>query len=208
MVEADKEDNFDFTPEGEALGYISLDQARFLAIQHARANPEFYGRRYTRQALVQEVASSEESEDYYQVRLSYRPAGRFRGQPGVEQYLIEKTGEVRLRQLLDEPSGERRRRVLLLLTAFLLGAIGITLGGLYAVTVDVFAERVESYTETEEYTVTEPYTAIEQYTEREPYTVQVPKPLAYRVVKENSYRSGVFDVADYQDVSIPYSPFG
>ena len=42
----DKEDKFDaFTPEGEALGYISLDQARVLAIRHARENTDFYGRR-------------------------------------------------------------------------------------------------------------------------------------------------------------------
>ena len=33
-----KEEKFDFTLEGEALGYISLDQARVLAMEHARDN--------------------------------------------------------------------------------------------------------------------------------------------------------------------------
>ena len=38
------DDKQEFTPEGETLGYISLDQARVLALQHARDNREFYGR--------------------------------------------------------------------------------------------------------------------------------------------------------------------
>ena len=48
-----KEDKTDaFTPEGEALGYISLDQARVRAIEYARDNTDFHGRRYGRQELV------------------------------------------------------------------------------------------------------------------------------------------------------------
>ena len=31
-----EEEKFDFTLEGEAVGYISLDQARVLAMRHAR----------------------------------------------------------------------------------------------------------------------------------------------------------------------------
>ena len=38
-----EEEKFEFTPEGDALGYIFLDQARVPAIQHARDNPDFYG---------------------------------------------------------------------------------------------------------------------------------------------------------------------
>lgn len=36
-----EEEKFDFTSEGEVLGYISLDQARVLAVQHARENTDF-----------------------------------------------------------------------------------------------------------------------------------------------------------------------
>jgi len=39
-----EEEKFDFTSEGEVLGYISLDQAGVLAVQHARENTDFYGR--------------------------------------------------------------------------------------------------------------------------------------------------------------------
>tara|TARA_B100000315_G_scaffold145098_1_gene134046 strand:+ start:3463 stop:3741 length:279 start_codon:yes stop_codon:yes gene_type:complete len=40
-----EEEKLEFTPEGETLGYISLDQARVLAIEHARDNRDFYGPR-------------------------------------------------------------------------------------------------------------------------------------------------------------------
>ena len=35
-----EEEKFDFTPEGEAVGYISLDQARVLAMRHARGRTQ------------------------------------------------------------------------------------------------------------------------------------------------------------------------
>ena len=34
--EGKEEEKLEFTPEGETRGYISLDQARVLALQHAR----------------------------------------------------------------------------------------------------------------------------------------------------------------------------
>ena len=58
-----KEEKFDFTREGEALGYISLDQARVLAMEHARDNRDFYGRRYATRELAWENVSAEEDED-------------------------------------------------------------------------------------------------------------------------------------------------
>ena len=103
--QGNKEDKFDqFTAAGETLGYITLEQARVLAIQHARDNTDFYGPRYARVTLVWEVTSQEAGEDFYDIRLSFRPAGRFRGDPGIEQLIIDKTGNIQLRQILDEPS--------------------------------------------------------------------------------------------------------
>ena len=101
-----KEDKPDlFSPSGEALGYISLEQARVLAIRHARDNTDFYGPRYSGINLVLEVISQEDGEEYYDIRLSFRPAGRFRGEPGVEQFVIDKLGNIEYRQMLDEPTG-------------------------------------------------------------------------------------------------------
>ena len=99
-----EEEKLDFTPEGEALVYISLDQARVRAIEHARDNREFYGPLYSQGELVWEVLSQEESEDYYDIRLSFRPAAGFGGQPGVEQFTIDKTGPITLRQILSQPT--------------------------------------------------------------------------------------------------------
>lgn len=58
------EEKFEFTFEGETLGYISLEQARLRAIQHARDNQTFYGSRYARREPVWEVVGEEEGEDY------------------------------------------------------------------------------------------------------------------------------------------------
>ena len=98
-----KEEKFDFDSSGESAGYISLDQARVLAIEHARENPDRYTDRYARRRLVYDVVSASEGEDYYEVMLSRRPSGRFRGEPGLEQFTIDKTGQVQLRQILSDP---------------------------------------------------------------------------------------------------------
>ena len=72
--EKKEEEKFELDSAGEALGYISLDQARVLAMEYARDNRDFYGRRYARRELVWEVLSQEESEDYYDFRVSCQPA--------------------------------------------------------------------------------------------------------------------------------------
>jgi uncharacterized RDD family membrane protein YckC len=106
----EKLDSFEFDSTGEAVEYISLMQARLLAIEHACADTEIYGPRYSNARLVWELLESEEDEDYYQIKLSWRPAGRFDGEPGIEEFIIAKTGEIRLRQLLDEPTGQTVER--------------------------------------------------------------------------------------------------
>ena len=127
---ADEEDKKDddsqnaFNPEGEAVGYLSLDQARVLAIQHARDNTDFYGRGYRRKELAWQVVSSEEGEDHHDIRLSFRPVHGFTGEPGVEHFLIDKAGPIRLRQILVEP--KRRPRPALLVVS---GGLLVLLAG-------------------------------------------------------------------------------
>ena len=106
-LQADNEkkdqEKLEYTPEGEVLSYISMDQARALALRTARENTDFYGPTYSDQGFVQEEPSAEEGEDYYRVRLSYRPATEFNGTPGVELFIIDKVGEIESRQLLSSP---------------------------------------------------------------------------------------------------------
>ena len=52
------EEMFGFTPEGEAIGYISLEQARLLAMQTARDVPGDYGRRFRRVPMAFKSPSS------------------------------------------------------------------------------------------------------------------------------------------------------
>ena len=106
-----KEDKFDFSSEGEVLGYISLEQARLLAMQTARDTPGDYGRRFRGVRMVFQPVEEEDGEDYYVVTLSFRPEGDFAGTPGQEQFFIEKEGRVAHRQVLSHPRAEGGRHI-------------------------------------------------------------------------------------------------
>ena len=81
-----KDEKFEFTPEGEFVEYISLGDARVMAIRHARENTEIYGAEYQDTTMVWEPVSETEEEEFYDIRLSFRPAGTFTGTPGLEQF--------------------------------------------------------------------------------------------------------------------------
>ena len=129
--EEDKKDEekLELDSTGQALAYIALDQARVLATRHARENTDFYGRYADRELAWQEL-SAEESEDYYRIQLSYRPARGFRGRPGVEQFTIDKAGPIELREILSQPQPSRRAAYVLGFVV-VLAAIGATIGGLF-----------------------------------------------------------------------------
>ena len=59
-----EEEKFDFTGEGEAVGYISLAQAGVLAVQTARETPGEYGGQYQDISMAFEVSGGQDTEDY------------------------------------------------------------------------------------------------------------------------------------------------
>ena len=81
--EGRKEDKFEFDATGESSGYISMANARILAMQTARDQPGNYGAAFEGVEMFFEVEGDEEDEDYYHVRLSYQPVSDFQGEPGV-----------------------------------------------------------------------------------------------------------------------------
>ena len=101
--ETNKEGKFDFDSAGESLGYISLAQARLLAMQTARETPGDYGDRFSDVSMAFEVTASDLDEDYYVVTLGFRPQGDFSGRLGQEQFFIAKEGNVAHRQVLRLP---------------------------------------------------------------------------------------------------------
>jgi hypothetical protein len=103
-----EEEKLCIAPEGEARGCITLDQARVLALQYARATPGFYGQRYARHDFVWEVVSQEERKYYHEIMLSFQPAGRSRRRPGLERFIVEKGGAIEVRLVLVEPPGLNR----------------------------------------------------------------------------------------------------
>ena len=99
------------TRAGEALGYISLEQARLLAMRTAREEPGNYGAGLAGVRMVFQLVEQEEGEDYYIISLSFRPEGNFVGTPGQEQFFVEKEGSVADRQVLSLPIAPDRRRI-------------------------------------------------------------------------------------------------
>ena len=130
----DKDDKFDFTAEGEALGYISLAQAQVLAMRTARETPGEYGRRFRNVPMAFEVGEASEDEDFYNVTLTFRPQGQFTGTPGQEQFFIEKEGVVPHRQVLSLPlvKGARRLPVVAIIVALLVVGVVAAGGAVFA----------------------------------------------------------------------------
>jgi len=120
----------EFTSEGEALGYISLDQARVLAMRTARESPGDYGRRYRNVSMAFEVIEDTETEDHYVITLSLRPQGEFTGTQGHEQFFIEKEGRVAVRQVLAQPKLARRFPVIPVAIAMaVVGVVAVNVTG-------------------------------------------------------------------------------
>ena len=80
-----------------------MDQARGIALDQARENQDFYGRRFAGMDLAWEVVSQEEVADGYRIRLTYQLAHGFRGNPGLEEFTIDRQGSVQTRRILSEP---------------------------------------------------------------------------------------------------------
>ena len=120
----------DLDSVGQEGVHLTLDQVLILAFQYVRNNREIYGR-YADIDLVWALERADETEDYYDIRLSYRPVRDFRGRPGVEQFIIPKSGGVEFRQIISEPHPVRLSPLLLTVMGSLL-LVGVAVGGLFA----------------------------------------------------------------------------
>ena len=110
-----------------------MDEALDIALRTAREDTDVYGPRYSKKRLVWKVLGAEEVEDSFQVRLAYRPARRFRGEPGEELLSIDRrVGTTEFRRLVKEPL-EKRWIPIPLLAIGLPAIIGtVVAGGLFA----------------------------------------------------------------------------
>ena len=123
-------------PEAQASGgdggFVSLEQAREVALGHARDNRDVYDRRYRRQELAWRVLSEDEREEAYYVRLSYQPARGFLGEPGVEEFTISRSGSVQSRRIVSQPERSGKAPgcvfgIAGLLLAIVVGLVGVGL---------------------------------------------------------------------------------
>lgn len=93
--EGKKDEKFDFTPQGEAVGFVTLDQARHIAIERAREESGNYGPSWQSVPMVFEVVDAEETEDDYSLSLSFRPDSEFTAHLVGNPFLAEPPGVYR-----------------------------------------------------------------------------------------------------------------
>ena len=90
-----EEDKLEFTPDAEVLGYISLAQARVLAMTTARETPGGYSRRYRNVPMAFGAVDASEDEDFYNITLSFRPPRGVFGYIWARAVLHRKRGKGR-----------------------------------------------------------------------------------------------------------------
>ncbi len=100
----DKKEEFDST--GEAIGYISLDQAILQARRLARQDENRYQNRLGWDEIAWVESSAEQREDSYRVVLQFkRPSpGPQEGKMGEEEFIFGLTGVLEERQVLLWPA--------------------------------------------------------------------------------------------------------
>jgi hypothetical protein len=107
-----EEEKFDFTPEGEVLDYISLQQAVLLSRRQARESDERYKERLGWEEIVwAELRSETVGEDYYRIVLQFRrpTRGILEEQTGEEEFL---SLHHRTSPTPNQPSVAQRRRLM------------------------------------------------------------------------------------------------
>ena len=105
----DKKEEFDST--GEAIGYISLDQAILQARRLARQDENRYQNRLGWDEIAWVESSAEQREDSYRVVLQFkRPSpGPQEGKMGEEEFIFGLTGVLEERQVLLWPAPDSAR---------------------------------------------------------------------------------------------------
>ncbi len=88
------------------LDKVSLERARLLVVRYAQQNKDVYGD-HANEPLVWEVATAEEQDEFYYVKLSYKPFSDFGGAPGLEEFIVEKDGAIAFRQVLSGPDATK-----------------------------------------------------------------------------------------------------
>ena len=107
-----KPDKFDSA--GEAIAYISLDQAVLTARRLVREDEERYLHRLGWDTIVWTETDSEQREDSYRVVLQFRrpERGLREEQTGEEEFIFDLTGGLQDRQVLLWPEPTEKVRLL------------------------------------------------------------------------------------------------
>ena len=95
------------TAAAASEGKIPLERARLDVRKYAQENLAVYGPVWGNVPLIWEIESAEEDEEFYYIKLTYRPFQNFDGTPGTEEFITDKTGKIEFRQVLTEPDPDK-----------------------------------------------------------------------------------------------------
>lgn len=87
----------------ETSGDISLETARIRVVQFAQQNLDLYSPELQAMRLVWEVTEATEGDEFYFIKVSYKPFEDFTGTAGLEEFVMKKNGEIEFRQVLRPP---------------------------------------------------------------------------------------------------------
>ncbi len=96
--------------QADEAGKISLERARLAVIKYAQQNLEVYETQYQTVQLVWEVQSAEEQDEFYYITMTYQPFANFSGRSGLEEFILNKTGSIEFRQVLEPPDAQGEPR--------------------------------------------------------------------------------------------------
>ncbi len=96
--------------QADEAGKISLERARLAVIKFAQQNLEVYEAQYQTVQLVWEVQSAEEQDEFYYITMTYQPFANFSGRSGLEEFILDKTGSIEFRQVLEPPDAQGEPR--------------------------------------------------------------------------------------------------
>ncbi len=83
--------------------HITLELARIRAVQFAQQNLELYSPELQAMRLVWEVTEATEGDEFFFIKVSYKPFENFTGTPGLEEFIVRKNGDIEFRQVLSPP---------------------------------------------------------------------------------------------------------
>ena len=143
---------------------VSLGEAEIIALTAARNDQSLYQRRLGEREIVWDIHSSTEADGYYRIVLDFRPAAAPRNDLGEEEFYIDNSGDVLVRQVRSWPQSTVRRMPSVLMYVGVLVIVSTIVGlGAFAFALNTGGKPLVSVAEASSGPNTPPIAADDSY---------------------------------------------